>query len=269
MEIPADFHRTLDLCAMQRLMQALGAYGFLGLVKGRAHFLAHIPAALASLREVTARIEGLGNLRRLLDTLAMGCKFRLRRDAKDIGRTRVPCYQKSMTPKLETVIIENVTPLIDGGRYPVKRATGEDLLVEADVFMAGHDVVAALLKWRARGAARWHETPMTSIPNGNDRWGGVLSLFENAVYEYTIEGWVDAFRSWQHEFRKKFEGGVQRPAQRDDRRRAPGRSPLRARAEAARRRGCRAPARARGEDREGRAAGGAGDLGALTRNSRG
>ncbi len=68
-EIPADFHETLDLCAMQRLMQALGAYGFLGLVKQRAHFLEHIPAALASLREVAARITCLRDLPRLLDDL--------------------------------------------------------------------------------------------------------------------------------------------------------------------------------------------------------
>lgn len=35
----------LRACARQRLMQALGAYGFLGRVKGRSAFLAHIPAA--------------------------------------------------------------------------------------------------------------------------------------------------------------------------------------------------------------------------------
>jgi hypothetical protein len=61
-EIPADFGETFDLCAMQRLMQALGAYGFLGLVKERPDFLAHIPAALGSLREVVARIPGLESL---------------------------------------------------------------------------------------------------------------------------------------------------------------------------------------------------------------
>jgi hypothetical protein len=55
---------------MQRLMQALGAYGFLGLVKERTAFLKHIPTALASLREVAARVGGLENLRCLLDTLA-------------------------------------------------------------------------------------------------------------------------------------------------------------------------------------------------------
>ena len=75
--------------------------------------------------------------------------------------------------------------------------------------MAGHDVVAAVLKWRVRGRQRWSETAMKPIPNGQDRWSGVLSVFENAEHEFTIEAWVDAFRSWQHEFRKKFEGGVQ------------------------------------------------------------
>jgi hypothetical protein len=42
---------------MQRLMQALGAYGFLGLVKGNRHFLAHVPPALDSLRNQIADID--------------------------------------------------------------------------------------------------------------------------------------------------------------------------------------------------------------------
>jgi aminoglycoside/choline kinase family phosphotransferase len=55
----AEFLETLRLCAMQRLMQALGAYGFLGLVKDYKHFLQHIPTAVCSLREVVAEIDGL------------------------------------------------------------------------------------------------------------------------------------------------------------------------------------------------------------------
>jgi starch synthase (maltosyl-transferring) len=111
-------------------------------------------------------------------------------------------------PQFITVVIENVSPLVDGGRYPIKRAVEQDLTVEADIFMAGHDVITAVLKWRVRARPRWSETAMRPIPNGQDRWRGVLSVFENAEYEYTIEAWVDAFRSWQQEFRKKFEGGV-------------------------------------------------------------
>ena len=67
--VAEDFREVFDLCAMQRLMQALGAYGFLGLVKDHPHFLSHIPPALASLREVVERIPGLEGFRGLLGRL--------------------------------------------------------------------------------------------------------------------------------------------------------------------------------------------------------
>src|SRR6266436_3876284 len=57
--VNGDVDFKLRLCAMQRLMQALGAYGFLGLVKGHKHFLQYIPNALLSLRAVVATIESL------------------------------------------------------------------------------------------------------------------------------------------------------------------------------------------------------------------
>ena len=60
----------LRLCALQRLMQALGAYGFLGLVKGNKAFLAHIPAALASLREIVAQLDGAERLHDVLVRLS-------------------------------------------------------------------------------------------------------------------------------------------------------------------------------------------------------
>ena len=65
--IDGDFDFKLRLCAMQRLMQALGAYGFLGLVKGHKHFLQYIPNALRSLRAVVVTID---NLQPLASTLA-------------------------------------------------------------------------------------------------------------------------------------------------------------------------------------------------------
>ena len=113
-----------------------------------------------------------------------------------------------MMPRPPTVVIENVSPLVEGGRYPAKRAVSEDVAVEADIFKDGHDIVSALLKWRRQGAAKWHETPMHPIPNGSDRWRGTFSVFENAVYEFTIEAWGDYFLSWQHEFHLKFSAGL-------------------------------------------------------------
>jgi starch synthase (maltosyl-transferring) len=98
-----------------------------------------------------------------------------------------------------SAVIENLQPLVDGGRYPIKRVVGEDLIVEADIFKDGHDVVAAVLKWRIFGKRDWRETPMIFVDN--DRWRGVCTL-------YTIEAWTDPFRGWQREFAAKFEAGI-------------------------------------------------------------
>jgi aminoglycoside/choline kinase family phosphotransferase len=65
--LTADFDETLLLCAMQRLMQAIGAYGFLGLVKGHKDFLQHVPKAVHSLRDVVATIDNLQPLESFLD----------------------------------------------------------------------------------------------------------------------------------------------------------------------------------------------------------
>jgi starch synthase (maltosyl-transferring) len=111
-----------------------------------------------------------------------------------------------MARAFPTAVIENLSPLVDGGRYPIKRIVNDDLTVEADIFKDGHDVVAAALKWRLAGSSLWHETAMTFVDN--DRWRGVCTFIDIGLYEYTVEAWTDTFRSWREEFRKKFEAGI-------------------------------------------------------------
>jgi N-acetylmuramate 1-kinase len=67
--VNGQFEKTLQLCAMQRLMQALGAYGFLGLVRGHEHFLQYVPRAMPSLREIVGKIDDLKPLASLLADL--------------------------------------------------------------------------------------------------------------------------------------------------------------------------------------------------------
>jgi starch synthase (maltosyl-transferring) len=102
-------------------------------------------------------------------------------------------------------VIEAVWPEIDGGRHPVKRIVGDQLEVQADIFREGHDAIAAVLKYRERGAARWSETPME--PFDNDRWRGAFLLERNKRYQYTIEAWPDAFETWRHGARRKHAAG--------------------------------------------------------------
>ena len=70
--LPDDFDEIFCLCGIQRLMQALGAYGFLGLVRGNKAFLNHIPAAMTSLRSLVSKRDGLEKFSRLIDSLPIG-----------------------------------------------------------------------------------------------------------------------------------------------------------------------------------------------------
>ena len=68
-----QMEEVLPLCAIQRLMQALGAYGYLGLVKNQAAFLQHIPAALKSLAALLSKQPGLQNVSELVANALQVC----------------------------------------------------------------------------------------------------------------------------------------------------------------------------------------------------
>jgi starch synthase (maltosyl-transferring) len=104
-----------------------------------------------------------------------------------------------------TVVIENVAPAVDDGRYPIKRETGDRVEVSADVFKEGHDVLAVFLKYRRADEATWRETPMRFVDN--DRWAGAFAVEDNARYLYTIEALPDPFRSWLADLGKRVAAG--------------------------------------------------------------
>ena len=67
--VSSDCGELLRLCAMQRLMQALGAYGYLGLVKGNRAFLEHVPPAINSLQSIVRQLPGAEPLHDLIAAL--------------------------------------------------------------------------------------------------------------------------------------------------------------------------------------------------------
>jgi starch synthase (maltosyl-transferring) len=101
------------------------------------------------------------------------------------------------------VVIENVAPAVDGGRFPIKRVAGETVTVEADCFTDGHDALACRLLYRRDDERAWQFVPMTLVVN--DRWRAEFVLGAPGRYRYTIVAWVDAFLSWHHEFMRRVE----------------------------------------------------------------
>lgn len=103
------------------------------------------------------------------------------------------------------VVIENITPQVDGGLYPAKRVVGEAVDVAADVFVDGHDVVACTLLYRAAKEQQWREVPMSALHN--DRWSGRFVPTEMGRYFYTVRAWVDHLATWKRDLAKKQAAG--------------------------------------------------------------
>ncbi len=101
------------------------------------------------------------------------------------------------------VVVENVRPCVDGGRFAAKTSLGEIFLVQADVFVDGHDSLLVRLLHRRQGTSEWTVLPMT--PKGNDLWTASLRFQELGFHEYSVVAWVDRFETWRRELKKKFD----------------------------------------------------------------
>ena len=122
----------------------------------------------------------------------------------------------------QQILIEKISPELDGGRYPAKRVAGDCFEVQADIFRDGHDLISAALKYRfiepraplehetssfAPGTnVVWHEVSMTKFDN--DRWTGEFSVSQIGRYRYYIEAWNDRFGTWEHDMQKRVQAGV-------------------------------------------------------------
>ena len=103
------------------------------------------------------------------------------------------------------IVIEDVYPELDCGRYAVKREVGDTLEVWADIFKEGHDAIAAAIRYRTEFETEWRQVPMRFVDN--DRWMGTTALEENARYLFTVVAWTDLFGSWRAELEKKYAAG--------------------------------------------------------------
>lgn len=122
------------------------------------------------------------------------------------AQKRLPLRAGECGATAGSFLIEGVYPAIEGGRYPVKRPFNQTIEVWADIFRAGHDIVAADLIWRPENASVWLRTPMQL--HENDRWVGRFTPSQPGRYVYAIEAWTDIYATWRHGVQAKIDAGV-------------------------------------------------------------
>lgn len=103
------------------------------------------------------------------------------------------------------VVIEDVRPEVDAGQFPAKRVIGERVVVQADIFCDGHDRPSAAVLYRVKGVRKWTELRMQLLVN--DRWSAMFRVHELGIYEFTVRGWVDHYKTWHIDLQKRLEAG--------------------------------------------------------------
>jgi starch synthase (maltosyl-transferring) len=102
-------------------------------------------------------------------------------------------------------VVASVRPQVDGGRRPAKAAVGDTVVVEADAFADGHDVLTCGLRFRHDGDHQWSSVSMAPI--GNDRWRAEFAVRTMGHYRFVVHARVDDFLTWRRDLRVRLDAG--------------------------------------------------------------
>lgn len=111
------------------------------------------------------------------------------------------------------VLITDVAPNVECGRFPIRRVVGEQVTVTAQVFADSHDRIATMVQHRQVGTKSWSESPMVVTNPGEDDWEGSFSISSMGRWEYRVHAWIDHFTTWRDDLGKKAAANVDVPSQ--------------------------------------------------------
>jgi starch synthase (maltosyl-transferring) len=105
----------------------------------------------------------------------------------------------------QRIVIQNASPAVE-------RCVGDRVLVEADIFRDGHELVRAVVLYHRPQMSRahhergfWHESQMRHLDGV--RWAGSFDVDRAGTWKYTIEAWTDVFGTWRSELARTVEAG--------------------------------------------------------------
>jgi len=116
---------------------------------------------------------------------------------------RAAVLKAAQTPR---IVIEKVTPSVDGGRFPAKCVIGDTVTIGASIYADGHDLLAAEIVWKAADETDWHRAPLEFL--GNDRWQARITFARVGRHSLAVDAWWDAFGTYRRELALKRKAGA-------------------------------------------------------------
>jgi starch synthase (maltosyl-transferring) len=104
----------------------------------------------------------------------------------------------------DRIVISEVEPQVDCGRWPAKACIGDRVPVAATIVRDGHEPLRAVVRHR-RPRGRWREEPLEAL--GNDRFAGAFGVDTIGRWQFEIEAWVDRHAGWLDEYDRKVAAG--------------------------------------------------------------
>jgi starch synthase (maltosyl-transferring) len=105
------------------------------------------------------------------------------------------------------IVIDDIRPRTPTGEFPAKAVVGEQVLVGADIYKDGHDILAARVLWRPCDKQTWAEAPLTVENAGLDRWSATITPTTLGRHELVVEAWTDLYATWRHKAEAKIGAG--------------------------------------------------------------
>ena len=105
----------------------------------------------------------------------------------------------------QRVIITNVFPKVEEGKFPARVVLDEIVTLSAAIFGDGHDEIAASIFIKPTSEALWKELPMKLI--NNDHWETEFKVEQLGFYEFQVKAWEDHYTTWKKGLQKKYEAG--------------------------------------------------------------
>lgn len=88
----------------------------------------------------------------------------------------------------DNLVIENIRPQIEGGRFMLKREPGDSVTIQADIFRHSHEKYDAAIMYRHISKKKWEKAPMYFV--ANDLWEGTFIVQNIGYYEYKVVAWT-------------------------------------------------------------------------------